>query len=250
MEEIKLGELYSWFRDYVHSFYSTDTDVQAHVRTKEEHTEKVVKHSAELAKKLHLNKRQQQLAEIIGLFHDIGRFKQYTIYRTFNDSASENHAELGLREIARLNMRKLLTPTELECFNFAIRYHNAIGIPQTATEEQRLYATIIRDADKLDIYRVLSAHLTPPAQEGYSPIFIEDILLGRQSLFTNMKTPDDRKLVRLCWIYDIKYAWTLEQIVKKQYIEEIFEYLPRTRDLEQVKNKLNSYIENKIRQAQ
>lgn len=39
---------------------------------------------------------------MIGLFHDVGRFYQFTVYRTFNDALSENHAKLGLKVIKDL----------------------------------------------------------------------------------------------------------------------------------------------------
>ena len=244
--QIDLQQIHVLFKEYVHTFYSTNADIQKHILLKEEHTEKVMKYCVELAKNLRLNQRQQQIAELIGLFHDLGRFKQYNLYRTFNDHLSENHAELGLKEIAKLNIRKFMTPEEWREFCFAIKYHNAIAIPQTANRKQYLFATIIRDADKLDIYRVLAPFLTPPSPEGYSKVLIDDLLLGRQSKFTNLKTPDDYKLVRLCWIYDINYSWTLGKIVEQQYIEQIFQYLPFTQDIQQVKTKLNHYITAKI----
>lgn len=239
-------QIHVLFKKYVHSFYSTDADIQKHILIKEEHTEKVMTYCVELAKNLGLNQRQQQTAELIGLFHDLGRFKQYTIYRTFNDHLSENHAELGLKEIAKLNIQRFMTQEEWGEFCFAIKYHNAIAIPQITNAGQHLFATIIRDADKLDIYRVLAPFLTPPSQEGYSTVLIDDLLLGRQSQFTSMKTPDDHKLVRLCWIYDINYSWTLEKIVEQNYIEQIFQYLPPTKDIQQIKIKLNHYITAKI----
>ena len=46
---------------------------------------------------LQLSLHDVQLAEIMGLFHDVGRFRQYSIYKTFNDAQSEDHADLGLK---------------------------------------------------------------------------------------------------------------------------------------------------------
>ena len=45
---------------------------------KQQHSLRVMKISNQLAKELELNEEQIQLATLIGLLHDIGRFKQYT----------------------------------------------------------------------------------------------------------------------------------------------------------------------------
>jgi len=53
-----------------------------------------------LGKALDMSNQEMILAETMGLFHDIGRFKQYAVFGTFNDKISVNHARLGIRQIA------------------------------------------------------------------------------------------------------------------------------------------------------
>ena len=50
---------------------------------------------------LNLSEGQLRIAEAAGLMHDLGRFKQYRRYRTFNDRRSVNHASLGVRIMRR-----------------------------------------------------------------------------------------------------------------------------------------------------
>jgi len=50
--------------------------------------------------KLDMSKHDLIIAETTALFHDLGRFKQFKDYGTFNDMLSEDHARLGLREMA------------------------------------------------------------------------------------------------------------------------------------------------------
>ena len=45
-------------------------------KLKVEHTYRVAEISRIIAKAMNLNQEKQQLAELIGLLHDIGRFKQ------------------------------------------------------------------------------------------------------------------------------------------------------------------------------
>ncbi|MEN6565943.1 MAG: HD domain-containing protein [Veillonellales bacterium] len=246
LKQAEIAELQKWFTEYVHSFYSADPDVQEHILLKEQHTRQVVENSRDLSRQLGLDAPEQQLAELIGLFHDVGRFKQYSVYRTFVDSQSEDHAALGLKEIAGLTLLNGLSLKERQYFNFAIGCHNKIEIPPRAAAGQRLFAKIIRDADKLDVFRVLSAYLTPPVGDGVSPAILRDFLQGRQCNFTDVRTVDDRKLVRLSWIYDVNYSWTLRHIMDKNYVEQILTCLPDTPEIKQAENRLSSYIAAKL----
>lgn len=246
MTKMDVQTLYNWFSQYVHSYYTQDADIQLHIRQKEEHTLRVVDYCRELAEYLQLDERQQTLAELIGLFHDIGRFRQYTEYQTFDDRKSLNHAELGLSEISGLAGLQVLSSKEREIFDFAIRNHNAMQIAPVPGAQYKVFARLIRDADKLDIFYVLSPFLQPPAPEGYSKLFIEDLLNGRQSSFANIMTPDDSKLVRLNWVYDVNYSWTLREIREKGYVEEILSYLPQNEEIKAVGRRLLSYMDQRI----
>ena len=89
-----LKHLKAWFTDYVAGFYTDDSDNNRTVHIKEKHTRRVCGNIIMLGNALSLSDQEMILAETMGLFHDIGRFKQYTVYGTFNDMESENHAEL------------------------------------------------------------------------------------------------------------------------------------------------------------
>ena len=242
MQQQDIIFLKKWFTHYLASFYLLDEDIRKHVALKEEHTYKVMEHSRALAEWLGLAQEDIFLAECIALFHDIGRFEQYKVYRTFVDHKSVDHAQLGLEIIGSLTQLNCLTPEERQLFNFAIANHNTMKLPDGMDVRLELFATMIRDADKLDIYRVLSGQLTAPSPQGYSPAIARDLLAGVQSSYTEMKTPDDRKLMRLSWVYDINYTWTLRRVREAGYIEEILRYLPPTPEIGEVVVKLKRYI--------
>ncbi|BBB90539.1 MAG TPA: HD domain-containing protein [Methylomusa anaerophila] len=249
MSGIDISSIYEWFTNYVKLYYSTNADIQQHMRLKEDHTLRVAGYCRELAEHLGLNRSERDLAEAIGIFHDIGRFKQYTLYHTFSDHQSEDHARLGLNEIAGLTLLDGLSGQERDCLEFAVGCHNAVKIPEGATRSHRLYASIIRDADKLDIYHVLADALTAPSGEDYTPSLLASMLAGRQANYIDVKTREDAKLVRLSWIYDINYLWTLEQVLAKKYVEAILEHLAPTEETRQIERKLRSYIAEKLRAA-
>lgn len=234
--------MYDWVDKYIKSFYSQDTLVQEHIELKEQHTYLVAKYCRELAQHLVLEDHDILLAEMIGLFHDIGRFKQFKIYQTFNDRRSENHSLLGLKEIADLELLKRLDVEDLSIFNFAIANHNAIEIEPSGSVRQQLFARIIRDADKIDIYRVLEPTLLDIGTDGYSEIFAKAFLEGKQCDYTYMKTNEDRKLVRLLWLYNINYKWTMEQILSQGHFMKIAATLPQNEITFAGIQKLKAYL--------
>ena len=230
--------MHTWMSNYMRSFYTDDEEVQQGIVIKETHTGYVTSNSIELAKYLNLPAHDVELAEIIGLFHDVGRFRQYSIYKTFNDADSEDHADLGLKVIDELDFFKELSDEDNDIIHFAIKNHNKKLIELTDDERKILFAKIIRDADKLDIYRVLAPYL---AQENadkmpnfikgkeradISPDFVENFMSGKQADYRQIRTNGDRKIVRLMWLYDINFSWTMKKVVERGYIEQIIAALP------------------------
>jgi len=92
---------HSWFSDYVSSFYTQGQDQEKDwaIRLKEEHSQRVRQEIIMISKALDLLEQDILIAEVLGLFHDIGRFYQYQRYGTFRDDLSENHAELGVKNL-------------------------------------------------------------------------------------------------------------------------------------------------------
>ena len=123
MHEI-LNEMHTWMTSYMKSFYTDDEEVQRGILIKETHTGYVTSNCVELAKYLKLNRHDVELAEIIGLFHDVGRFRQYSIYKTFNDADSEDHADLAIKVIDELDFFKKLSAEDFEIVKFSIQQHN------------------------------------------------------------------------------------------------------------------------------
>ena len=265
MREI-LNEMHGWMTDYMKSFYSDDEEVQRGILIKETHTGYVTSNCVELAKHLSLNQHDVELAEIIGLFHDVGRFYQYQKYKTFNDADSEDHADLGIKVIGELKFFDKISREDFDIINFSISQHNKKEIAPCDDDRKILFAKIIRDADKLDIYRVLEPYF---AQENadkmpnfikgahiadISDDFVEHFAEGEQADYREIRTNGDRKIVRLMWVYDIYFAWTLKKILERGYIKTIIENLPRNEKnsarLEEGISRLYKYVEEKIKSAE
>lgn len=235
----------SWLDAYIKSFYSNDEEVQRMMHSKETHTAKVRAICRDLALHLRLSVTETTLAELMGLLHDTGRFRQFTVYRTFTDALSVDHAALGLEIIEEAGILRSLSKDERTLVTFAIYNHNKKEIAPTGNDRQHFFAKLLRDADKLDIYRVLEPLLAPSDGRGVSPIFLEKFAAGEQVDYTMIHTVDDRKLVRLMWIYDINFSWVLQRVVERGYIDKIIRCLPTGEAIDAGVRRLRRYVAEK-----
>lgn len=257
MKEL-LQKMHDWMDDYMQQFVTDDKEVMQGISIKTIHTGYVTKIAVELAKHLKLNEHDTALAEIMGLFHDVGRFRQYSLYKTFNDAQSEDHADLGLKVLAEeVPYMHELNSKDRELIYFAIKNHNKKEIAKTSDKRKLFFAKLLRDADKLDIYRVLTPFLTPDgaakaprfvksdASQLVSPDFVAAFARGEQADYRKLRTHGDRKIVRLMWVYDINFSWTLRKIVERGYIDLIIKYLPQQERLDIGIARLRQYVQKK-----
>lgn len=257
MAKDSLASLYAWFKGYVSKFYSEEPIQERNIKLKEAHTYRVAKNIVEIGKSLDLTEKQLYLAEIIGLFHDIGRFEQFKTYRTFKDGQSENHALLGIKVLEQEKVFFSLGEQEKNLILTAIVNHNVCNMPSNCSQEEMLYIKLIRDADKMDIFLVLSEYYRErydnpnpaleelPNDPGYSQVFVDHILQKKNSRYEDVKSFNDMTLLRLGWIFDINFDYTLRVIASQDYLEEFIKSLPDTPQIREVYDFLKNYLIDK-----
>lgn len=240
----ELTYLYQWLENYIHTYYTDDKFIMDRVLLKEKHSKRVADNTVQLARYAKLTARQQTIAEVIGLFHDLARFSQVTKYRTFVDAVSFDHGDVGAVLLAETGiLQDYFSPAEQAAIAFAIIAHNKMVIAPT-TPENEVFAKIIRDADKLDIFRVL-----PPIQANhdYSPKMIEQLKTGGVLSYTDVKTLADKRLIRLSWFYDINFDWTLTQLVEEGHLKRQLAALPDNQDCCIIKENLKEHITKRLK---
>ncbi len=127
------------------------------IRLKFDHTYRVAAISDRIARSLSLTEEEVDLAWLLGMFHDIGRFEQVRRYHTFQDKDSVNHAALSADLLFREHLvRDYITADddELRLMEKAVRLHNVYQLPDELTDRELLFTNILRDADRIDILRV------------------------------------------------------------------------------------------------
>jgi len=255
MNEGIVADLKNWFTNYVQSFKSSDPDLRQNIALKEEHTRRVCSEILDIGKELGLNDEELRLAEVIALFHDIGRFGQYARYRTFVDVNSVNHAEHGVKMLRKNGVLNDLDESIRDMILQIISYHNRAALPQEETEKCLFFTKLLRDADKLDIWRVVTDYyrrkngkrngaieLDLPDTPEISDDVYDDLMKGRIVDVTHLKNLNDFKLLQIGWIYDVNFAPTFQSIRGRGYLEMIREALPKSEKVEKIYSVAQSYL--------
>jgi HD domain len=254
-----LEHLKAWFETYVAGFYSDDPMHNSTIRLKEKHTEQVCRNMILLGNALDLSDQDMILAETMGLFHDIGRFKQYAVYGTFKDAESENHALLGLRELAAHDVLAGCTKDEKKCITKAIAYHNALEIPAGENGKTLLFTRLLRDADKLDIWRVFIEYYKTrdkqpnsvveiglPDDPFFSPRVVTALNENRFVRIQDLRTSIDFKLLLISWVFDLNFAYSFQMVKDRNYIEKIEATLPPSKKISAAIKHAYDYVERHI----
>ena len=133
---------------------------------------------AEIAERIARSLGQEELVDfawLLGLLHDIGRFEQAKRYNTFADSQSVDHAELGAAILFKEGLIDCF-PTETlpegwqNIAETAIRLHNKLALPDGLDKDTETLSNILRDADKVDIFRVLNEISYADRNGGRQPV--------------------------------------------------------------------------------
>lgn len=165
------------FAEYVRNYDPSDEKIKLKI----DHTYRVAGLCQRIAESLGLSEPDVDIAWLLGMLHDIGRFKQIRCFGTFNDVQSVDHAEFGADLLFKEGLiRKFAEGYYEECelarsgneeaeqiiknnehhnkdtglIEMAIRQHNKYRVKEDLTERQRMFCDILRDADKVDIFKV------------------------------------------------------------------------------------------------
>lgn len=230
------------------------------IRLKVGHTLCVAGLCERIAGSLDLDPEEKDLAWMIGLLHDIGRFEQVRIYHTFRDAESVNHAQFSadllfrdgkIRDYTAVSDRDRIMET-------AIRYHNAYRLPESLTEQERTYSQILRDADKIDILRVNRE--TPMTQiynlpeeafltSGISDPVYEDMLAHRDVNRANSRTGVDFLMGHIAFVFGLVYPISFRIVEEQGYLEQMLAFESRnerTRErMDRIRKEVRGYIRKK-----
>lgn len=239
MTEYHLNKIASWFTGFVATFRGESSAEQRNYDLKIVHTHQVCANMARLTASLDLASEERTLAAAIAICHDVGRFPQYRRYGTFNDAASTNHATLAIQTLKAEGILDSLEVEERSLLLQAVALHNVFTLSADLDPVVRRFVMLIRDADKLDIWRVLIECCTAGPEERASAVFLElpdtglcspralaEVVAGRMPNRELLATVDDLKLLQLSWAYDLNFAESFKIMAERGYLETLASLLP------------------------
>ena len=195
------------FQRYVSQY---DANIPS-IRMKIIHTYEVMKCSDYLCEQLGLNQEDKDLASLIALLHDIGRFEQWMKYESFADYKTVDHALFSSQLLFDDGLiREFIDDSQYDqIIKVAIEQHNKYQIDQGFDERTLLFIHLIRDADKLDNFRVkdeediettLYVSLTQVNQETISPAIYDQFYHQKINLYIQ-QTNTFRYVVIIYYFY-------------------------------------------------
>ena len=245
------------FDNYVSNFCLAEPHEQQNIDLKYKHSYKVCQNMSRIIEDI-LSPPESYIAQTIALLHDIGRFRQYKKYKTFADAKSEDHAQLGIKVIQDNNLLAGVKEDNKKLILQAIQYHNKAHLPTEESDRCLFYSRLIRDADKLDIWRVVineysssstneAVALELSTKEEISAEVYHKIMQEEVVKYEELKTLNDFKLLQMGWVFEINFAKSFEIINEKEYIERLYATLPSTTRAEDIYTKINSYLQTQIK---
>ena len=241
------------FKKYVQKYDAENPRIALKIA----HSYRVQELSKTIAEDLKLNKEQIDLAELIGLLHDIGRFEQVKRYDTFEDRFSVNHAKLGVEILKENNFLSEFCKDEKyhKTIYIAIENHNKFEIEEGLNKEDLIQAKIIRDADKIDIFNVLGKENFKTiykqediTTEAISKQVLEDFLQGKQTERKYFKTNMDNWVSDIGMIFNLNFNISFRILKEKNYINKMIDRT-KTKEMENIRKFVNNYIDDKIKNS-
>jgi hypothetical protein len=132
-------------------------------------------------------------------------------------------------------------------------------VPKKENEEVIFFTRLVRDADKLDIWRVFIEYYESSSEGKASavglglpdtPEYSTEVLscLYRKEIvsLSKIKTLNDFKLLQLSWIFDLNYGPAFQLLRDRNYIGRIIAKLPPAEEIKKLSVFLTEYVRQRL----
>lgn len=209
---------------------------------------------------------------LTGLLHDVGRFPQYAMHGSYKDQASGcDHGELAYEMLSQFGMlarfirtdyptcdetAPLLAREPFPSILLAIRYHNKWKLPDGLEGTRREYATMLRDADIVDILDIAASAMGMPHDpKTISEKATDEVMSAIRSRSTvdrsKMRNDTDMVLSRIALVFAIEGTIAREIACWhgswKSYINGRDISGPASADIEEATEIIGRYLSGKTR---
>ncbi|WP_459933008.1 HD domain-containing protein [Fundidesulfovibrio butyratiphilus] len=244
----------NWFARFVDGYLTGHSEDDENLLLKREHSFRVLEEARAMIGELPRRLADQGL--LAALYHDVGRFDQYVRYKTFKDPLSENHGALGVKVLRRTRVLRELDRADQVLVAAAVVMHNRCRIPARVGPDYRVVTNLVRDADKLDIVRVMLDYIRPGGKRSdvitlhlanepgrYTPELVRQVEAGRLGDYRSMRYINDFCLLLLSWTYDLNFRPARRTFLDRGYLDELFSLLPVNAELTRLKDRIYSVLQ-------
>lgn len=215
------------FRGYVGAYDMRDPKIAL----KAAHTVRVARLAEDIARADGMGDHDVDLAWLLGMLHDIGRFEQVRRFGTFRDANSVSHAALGvelLLEDDRTLLRRFAPDdADDDVILEAVGNHSSYELPEGLDDRTLALSQVLRDADKVDILRVNCetpvGDIYPFGEDslvasGMSPL-VETYFFAHRTIPTAAKSlPADMIVGHVCLVWGLTTRRATELAVGQGYL--------------------------------
>lgn len=207
----------AWLKEYARQKTAMCGKDKEPLRLKTAHTFKVYANARIIAEEEGLEPVLRRAALLAALYHDVARFEQYLEFGTFHDAHSFNHGQRGKEILLAENRFAGERPEVAELAILAVGAHNGKELPEGLDAREALVCNLVRDADKLDILRVMDAHLAkkpynptvvlslPDDDSKHNPRVAEDAMAHRCASYGDLRSVNDFRLLLGSWYYNLNF---------------------------------------------
>ena len=250
---------YENFKNYIsENFDERDPKIE----NKLNHTYHVVENVKYICNEMDVDNENTDLAMLIALLHDIGRFYQAREMKSFReDITNYDHATLGVKLLFEQNeIRYFIKDNKYDnIIKLAIGNHSKYILEtEKLNDIELLHSNIIRDADKIDSYRAKTvddiytmANITSDdIEESYiSDKIYNDFMNHKTILSKDRKTGIDMWVSYIAFAYGLEFKSSYKKIKENDYVNKLFNRFKYKLDNEkmlELREEILKYIDIKL----
>ena len=226
-----MAELTRLYDDYVDSYRDAEGKLPPMMHLKRVHTAFVVKNAEAIADGEGFDAETREAALAAALLHDTGRYEQLRLYNTFRDSDSVDHAVFSHDIVQEKGWLEKVAPDAhvRDAVLKAVLYHNRRDVPDGLDALTETCSHTVRDADKLDIFRVLEDQVAHTDWRSDSrafwnlridlppnPVVVDCIERGQPVDYQNIKSLADFVLIQIGWMISGLRFTTSQRICRER----------------------------------
>ncbi len=240
------------FKEYVNNFDTNDKGIAMKIS----HSYHVADLANKLAKRMELNEEDTLLAKTIGLLHDIGRFAQYERTHEYNDIKTYiDHGQVGSDYLFQENhIEDFKLPEKYyQVIQKAILNHNKLTIETDLNEQELFFVKLIRDIDKIDVFRQNATEEDLSYKESVSKEVAN--MYHKHALvdLKKVKSDSDDILYTTAFAFDINFQESYELLEDTDNLELYFSVVEVDKhfeeELEGYKREIRDYIKERLEET-